>query len=104
VIETTAIPYFAGGVAGSAELVSFSTGKSGAVTLNPQAATIRLDTKQSAVVMQTKAARMFRGFRFMQRLLAFYGGASHADCKGRLCASSKIIERSKRTAEVPGCW
>jgi len=52
-------------VAGSVELVSFSTGKSGAVTLNPQAATTMLETKQSPVVVQTKAARRFREFRFM---------------------------------------
>lgn len=64
-------PYFAGGAedsteaVGSVELVSFRTGKSGAVTLNPQAATIRLETRKSAVAVQTKAARMLRDCRFM---------------------------------------
>jgi hypothetical protein len=57
--------YFAGGAAGSVELVSFRTGKSGAVTLNPQAATIRLETRKSAVAVQTKAARMLRDCRVM---------------------------------------
>ncbi|MCI0431612.1 MAG: hypothetical protein L0210_13865 [Rhodospirillales bacterium] len=71
-----AAPYCAGGGAGSAEaagsaelLLSFRTGKSGAVTLNPQAATIRLETRKSAVVMPTTAAQTVRAFRCMERLL-----------------------------------
>jgi hypothetical protein len=52
-------------VADSVELVSFSTGKSGAVTRYPQAATITLETRRSAVVMPTKVARTFPDVRFM---------------------------------------
>jgi hypothetical protein len=46
--------------------VSFRTGKSGAATLNPQAATIMLEARKSEVVVQTTAARMLREFRCMQ--------------------------------------
>jgi hypothetical protein len=60
---------------GSTESVSFRTGKSGAATLNPQAATIMLEARQSAVVVQTKAARMLREFRCMQTPPYFYGGS-----------------------------
>jgi hypothetical protein len=74
-------PYSAGGAEGSTEAVdstesvSFRTGKSGAATLNPQAATIMLEARQSAVVVPTTAARMLRECRCMQTPPYFYGGS-----------------------------
>jgi hypothetical protein len=59
----------------STESVSFRTGKSGAATLNPQAATIMLEARQSAVVVPTTAARILRECRCMQTPPYFYGGS-----------------------------